>query len=409
MSALGRGKPSPLGATYDGAGVNFAVYSGLAHRIELCLFDDPAAAEASAVHELPERSAGVFHGYLPGCRPGQVYGYRAHGVYDPAAGRRCNPAKLLLDPYARAIAGRLDWEGPIHAYPVGHPQTDMVVDGRDDAGSVPKSVVVDGVFEWQGDQRPNTPWSDTLIYEAHVKGLTRAHPEVPPELRGTYLGLAHPAVIDHLRGLGVTAVELLPIFEIVDESALIRRGLVNYWGYSTLGYFAPAARYASGARGQQVVEFRQMVKALHRAGIEVILDVVYNHSGEGSHLGPTLSLRGLDNVAYYRLVPGQPRYYADTSGCGNSLDLAHPATLRLVMDSLRYWAGEMHVDGFRFDLAPSLARDHGGFDPNARFLAAVHQDPLLSQLKLIAEPWDLGPGGYCLGAFPAPWAEWNGK
>ncbi len=409
-SVLGEGVASPLGATFDGSGVNFAVFSGAAHRLELCLFGGPAAAEATAVYELHRGEGGVFRGYLRGCRPGQLYGYRAHGVYDPRSGRRCNPSKLLLDPYARAIAGKVDWGGPIHSYPPGHPATDMMCDGSDDAWAVPKSVVVGDGFDWGEDRAPRTPWAETVLYEAHVKGLTMRHPELPPELRGTYAGLAHPAIIRHLRELGVTAIELLPVFEILDEAHLASRGLVNYWGYSPLGLFAPAARYAaaSGPCGP-VDEFRAMVKALHRAGIEVILDVVFNHTGEGSHLGPTLSLRGLDNAAYYRLVPEQPRYYIDTSGCGNALNLGHPQTLRLVMDSLRYWVSEMHVDGFRFDLAPTLARDHGAFDRRSRFLAAVHQDPTLDGVKLIAEPWDLGDGGYCLGAFPHPWSEWNGR
>ena len=409
-SVLCGGAAGPLGATYDGEGVNFAVFSSVAHHLELCLFAGSGDGEPTAVFELQAGEGGVFSGYLPGCQPGQLYGYRAHGVYDPVSGRRCNASKLLLDPYARAIAGHVDWGGPIHSYPPGHPAADMMCDTCDDAWAVPKAVVVADTFDWEGDRHPRIPWADTVIYEAHVKGLTMRHPEVPPELRGTYSGLAHPAVIDHLRGLGVTAIELLPVFEILDEAHLAGRGMVNYWGYSPLGFFAPAARYSAFAgRADHVDEFRGMVKALHRAGIEVILDVVFNHTGEGSHLGPTLSLRGLDNAAYYRLVPELPRYYVDTSGCGNALNLGHPQTLRLVMDSLRYWAAEMHVDGFRFDLAPTLARDHGGFDRRSRFLAAVHQDPTLDGVKLIAEPWDLGDGGYRLGAFPHPWSEWNGR
>ncbi len=411
MSAPTRvGRPSPLGAIYDGVGVNFAVYSGVADRIELCLFDEPHDPTPRQILDLPARTHGVFHGHVAGLRPGQLYGYRAHGLYDPPIGRRSNPAKLLVDPYARAICGAIDWRAPVWGYPPGSRQGDLAYDGRDDAWGVPKGVVVDNVFDWEGDASPAHPWRDSVIYELHVKGFTIAHPEVPPELRGTYAGLGHPAVVAYLRELGVTAVELLPIHEIADDHALWERGLRNYWGYSTLGFFAPAGRYAGGGdRGQQVAEFRQMVKALHRAGIEVILDVVYNHTCEGNHLGPTLSLRGLDNAAYYRLVPGHARYYVDTSGCGNSLDVGHPPALRLVMDSLRYWVSEMHVDGFRFDLAPALARDAGEFDRHSRFLAAVHQDPVLSQVKLIAEPWDVGPGGYRLGAFPPPWAEWNGK
>ena len=411
MSAPTRaGRPTPLGAIYDGLGVNFAVYSGVAERVELCLFDAVDDPTPRQILDLPARTHGVFHGHVAGLGPGQLYGYRVHGPHDPAAGRRCNSSKLLVDPYARAIFGEIDWRAPVWGYPPGSKAADLAFDGRDDAWGVPKSVVVDNVFDWEGDAPPAVPWADTVIYELHVKGFTMAHPAVPPELRGTYAGLAHPAVIAYLQGLGVTAVELLPIHEIGDEHALIRRGLRNYWGYSTLGYFAPAARYAaSGGRGQQVAEFRQMVKALHRAGIEVILDVVYNHTCEGNHLGPTLSLRGLDNAAYYRLVPGQPRYYLDTTGCGNALDVGHPPTLRLVMDSLRYWAQEMHVDGFRFDLAPALARDAGDFDRHSRLLVAIHQDPVLAHLKLIAEPWDVGPHGYRLGGFPAPWAEWNAR
>lgn len=404
------GKPYPLGAIYDGLGVNFAVFAGGATRVEVCLFDEPGAARATAVFDLPGRSDGVFYGYAPGLRPGQLYGLRAHGAYDPSSGRRYNPHKLLVDPYARAICGQVNYDAPVWSYAPGNEAGDLVFDGRDDAWGVPKGVVVDNVFDWEGDTRPETPWRETVIYEAHVKGLTMQHPEVPPALRGTYAGLGAPPVIAYLKDLGVTAIELLPIHEIADEHALARRGLRNYWGYSTLGYFAPAARYAaSGGRGEQVGEFRQMVKAMHRAGIEVILDVVYNHTCEGNHLGPTLSLRGLDNAAYYRLVPGYPRFYLDTTGCGNSLDVGHPPALRLVMDSLRYWVSEMHVDGFRFDLAPTMARDRGEFDRHSRFLTAVHQDPLLSQVKLCAEPWDVGPGGYRVGGFPAPWTEWNGR
>lgn len=406
---LGGGSSAPLGATYDGVGVNFAVFSSVAERIELCLFDAPGAHQATAVYGLERNCGGVYCGYLPDCRPGQLYGYRVYGPYDPRSGHRCNPKKLLLDPYARAVAGRVDRSGPIHGYAPGQSE-DLLADDRDDAWAVPKGVVVAALSALTDPPRPETPWSETVIYEAHVKGLTMRHPQVPPELRGTYAGLASPPVIEHLQGLGVTAIELLPVFEIVDEAHLARRGAVNYWGYSTLAYFAPAARYAaSGCPLGQVDEFRSMVRSLHQAGIEVILDVVFNHSGEGSHLGPTLSLRGFDNAAYYRLDAENPRRYADTSGCGNSLHLGHPQTLRLVMDSLRYWVQEMQVDGFRFDLAPALARDHGAFDRRSRWLVALHQDPVLSRVKLIAEPWDLGEHGYQLGAFPAPFSEWNGR
>ncbi len=406
---LGGGSPAPLGATHDGAGVNFAVFSSVAERIELCLFAAPDDPQALAVYELERACGGVYCGYLPDCRPGQLYAYRVYGPYDPRRGHRCNPNKLLVDPYARAVAGRVDWRGPITGYVAGQAE-DLLPDGRDDAWAVPKAVVVAAPAALPKVEKPATPWSETVIYEAHVKGLTICHPQVPPELRGTYAGLASAPVIEYLQGLGVTAIELLPVFEITDEAHLARRGAVNYWGYSTLAYFAPAARYAASTCPLgQVEEFRLMVRSLHRAGIEVILDVVFNHSGEASHLGPTLSLRGFDNAVYYRLHADDPRRYADTSGCGNSLNLGHPQTLRLVMDSLRYWAEEMEVDGFRFDLAPALTRDHGAFDRHSRWLAALHQDPVLSRLKLIAEPWDLGEHGYQLGAFPAPFSELNGR
>ncbi|HFE46666.1 MAG TPA: glycogen debranching enzyme GlgX, partial [Nannocystis exedens] len=406
---LGGGSPAPLGATCDGAGVNFAVFSSVAERIELCLFDAQDGSRASAVYELERASGGVYCGYLPNCRPGQIYGYRVYGPYDPRRGHRCNPNKLLLDPYARAVTGRVDWSGPIQGYIPGRSE-DLLPDDRDDAWAVPKAVVVAAPSLLPQVPKPAIPWRDTVIYEAHVKGLTICHPQVPPELRGTYAGLGSPSMIEYLQGLGVTAIQLLPVFEIIDESHLALRNAVNYWGYSTLAYLAPAARYAASICSLgQVEEFREMVRSLHRGGIEVILDVVFNHSGEASELGPTLSLRGFDNAAYYRLDRDDPRRYADTSGCGNSLNLGHPQTLRLVMDSLRYWAEEMQVDGFRFDLAPTLARDQGAFDRRSRWLVAMHQDPVLSRLKLIAEPWDLGEQGYQLGAFPAPFSELNGR
>jgi isoamylase len=403
------GRPSPLGATFDGEGTNFAVYARGAEAVDLCLYapDDPGR-EVRRVR-LHEKTGHVWHAYLPDIAPGTLYGYRAHGPYEPENGLRFNAAKVLVDPYARAISGETDLSGPIFAYRRDAPEQDLARDDRDSAAAVPKSVVVGNHFDWGDDRRPETPLHRSVIYEVHVKGFTARHPEVPPELRGTYLGLASPAAIDHLVKLGVTAVELLPVHEFLDDPFLKAKGLTNYWGYSTLGFFAPEQRYARGSRGEQVTEFRQMVKALHAAGLEVILDVVYNHTAEGNHLGPTLSLKGLDNPTYYRLVAESPRHYWDATGCGNSLDTTHPQTVKLVMDSLRYWVEEMHVDGFRFDLAVTLARDPEEFDERARFLTAVHQDPVLERVKLIAEPWDVGPGGYLVGGFPVRWSEWNGK
>jgi glycogen operon protein len=403
------GRPYPLGATADDDGTNFAVYARHADRVELCLFDPADPSREVRRAPLHEKTGHVFHAYLPGIPPGTLYGFRAHGPYEPDAGLRFNPAKLLVDPYARAIAGSVDYGGPVFGYPLGAPEGDLARCERDSAPAMPRSVVVGNHFDWGGDRRPDVPWHRSVIYEVHVKGFTARHPEVPPELRGTYLGLASPPALDHLQRLGVTAVELLPVHEFVDDPFLRTRGLTNYWGYSTLGFFAPEQRYARGCRGEQVAEFREMVKALHGAGIEVILDVAYNHTAEGNHLGPTLSLKGLDNPTYYRLVDDQPRYYWDTTGCGNALDTTDPQTLKLVMDSLRYWAEEMHVDGFRFDLAVTLARDPGQFDERSRFLTAVHQDPVLERVKLIAEPWDLGPDGYRVGGFPVRWSEWNGR
>lgn len=396
------GRPDPLGARADAGGVNFAVASETATRVELCLFDAPHLPPARTL-ELPERTGFVFHGYVPGARPGQLYGLRVHGPYAPHEGLRHNPRKLLLDPYARAVA----WSGAGGELFAEDPDRDDF----DNAAAAPKGVVLADEFDWGEDRRPATPWTRTLIYELHVKGISRLHPAVPPQQRGTYAGLASPPIVAHLKALGVTAVELLPIHEIFDEPPLRRRGLVNYWGYSTLGYFAPAARYAADpAPGGQVAEFKAMVKALHAAGIEVLLDVVFNHTCEGGEAGPTLSLRGIDNRTYYALAADR-RHYVDRSGCGNTLNLSHPRTLRLVLDSLRYWATEMRVDGFRFDLAPALARGRGAgeFEREGAFLAAIGQDPVLSRLKLIAEPWDVGPRGYQLGAFPHPWAEWNGR
>jgi glycogen operon protein len=402
------GRPYPLGASADDGGVHFAVYASVADRVDICLFDAADPRRETRRIRLREQTAQVWHGYVPGLRPGALYGIRAWGPYDPARGLRYNGNKLLVDPYARAITGEADFRQPIFAHRPG--EGDDAFDDRDSAAGVPKGVVLDDGFDWDGDAPPATPWHRSVIYEVHVRGFTMRHPEVPEPLRGSYAGFAHPAAIRHLQRLGVTAVELLPVHQRTDDAYLTERGLRNYWGYNTLGFFAPEQRYASsGTRGEQVREFKAMVRALHRAGIEVILDVVYNHSAEGNHLGPTLSLKGLDNAAYYRLVPDDPRHYWDSTGCGNSLNLPHPQTLQLVMDSLRYWAEVMHVDGFRFDLATTLARDPFEFDAFGNFLQAVHQDPTLARVKLIAEPWDVGPSGYQVGAFPARWSEWNGK
>jgi glycogen operon protein len=405
------GTSYPLGATADGAGVNFAIFSEAASKVELCLFDGPADARERERIELSERTAHVFHGYVPGLWPGQLYGYRVHGPYDPRAGLRFNPAKLLVDPYAYAVSGEPSPRAPIFGFDrAADPDDDTRICTRDSAAGMPKCVVVDHAFDWGDDRAPRTPWQDTILYEVHVKGFTRRHPGVPEALRGTYAGLASEAAIDHLRRLGVTAVELLPVHEMANEPALEARGLVNYWGYNTVSYFAPAGRYASSGRlGEQIVEFKRMVKALHAAGIEVILDVVYNHTAEGDRVGPTLSMKGIDNRAYYRLVQGDPRRYKDLTGCGNTLDLRHPQVLGLVMDSLRYWATEMRVDGFRFDLASALARSPHEVDPRSPFLQAIHQDPVLARVKLIAEPWDVGERGYQVGNFPIRWAEWNGR
>ncbi|MFB7374924.1 glycogen debranching protein GlgX [Streptomyces sp. NPDC056222] len=397
------GQAYPLGATYDGAGTNFAVFSEAAHRIELCLLHDDGSETAV---ELRETDAFVRHAYLPGVMPGQRYGFRVHGPYAPERGQRCNSAKLLLDPYARAVSGSVDWGEAVYGYHFGRP------DSRNDLDSAPHtmtSVVVNPYFDWGDDRRPRTDYHRTVIYEAHVKGLTMLHPELPEELRGTYAGLAHPAVIGHLKELGVTALELMPVHQFVHDHRLVDAGLSNYWGYNTIGFFAPHNAYASwGDRGQQVLEFKSAVRALHQAGIEVILDVVYNHTAEGNHLGPTLSFRGLDNPSYYRLSNDR-RYYTDTTGTGNSLLMRSPHVLQLIMDSLRYWVTEMHVDGFRFDLAATLARQFHEVDRLSSFFDLVQQDPVVSQVKLIAEPWDVGEGGYQVGNFPPLWTEWNGK
>ncbi len=403
------GSPQPLGANWDGEGVNFALFSEHATAVELCLFDAADAAVEFERIRFSERTNRIWHAYLPDLRPGQLYGYRVHGPWDPDRGHRFNPNKLLLDPYGKAISGRVDWSNAQFAYRIGHPEEDLSFDKADSAAEMPKSIVLDTAFSWGNDRRPHTPWSRSILYECHVKGMTARHPGVPEHLRGTYLGLASDPILDHLLGLGVTAVELLPIQHMVIDRHLVEAQLTNYWGYNTIGFFAPDPRYATGALGQQVTEFKSMVKAFHRVGIEVLLDVVYNHSGEGNHLGPNLCFRGVDNASYYLLQRDHPRYYLDFTGCGNTLRTSHPRVLQLVLDSLRYWVTEMHVDGFRFDLASSLGRDPYDFERFGRFFATVQQDPVLAGVKLIAEPWDLGHGGYQLGRFPPGWAEWNGR
>ncbi|MDD7965007.1 glycogen debranching protein GlgX [Actinomycetospora lemnae] len=407
------GTSYPLGATYDGAGTNFALFSEVAEGVELCLFDE--AGRETCV-PLPERDGFVWHGYLPGVVPGQRYGYRVRGPHDPEQGLRCNSHKLLIDPYAKALDGTLGttyaWDEALFGYHFDDPDE---TNHDDSAQHVPKSVVVNPFFDWHEDRPPRTPYHDTVIYEAHVKGLTNLHPEVPEEMRGTYSGVSHPAVIAHLQRLGVTAIELMPVHQFVHDDALVQRGLRNYWGYNTIAFFAPHYGYASvgitgaPAPGAHVQEFKAMVRDLHAAGIEVILDVVYNHTAEGNHQGPTLSMRGIDNQAYYRLVDDEPQYYMDYTGTGNSLNVRQPHTLQLIMDSLRYWVTEMHVDGFRFDLASTLAREFYDVDRLSTFFDLVQQDPVISQVKLIAEPWDVGPGGYQVGNFPPGWTEWNGK
>jgi len=401
---LWAGTRYPFGATYDGVGTNFAIYSEVAERVEVCLFDADGAETGVA---LPEVDGFVWHGYLPGIGPGQRYGFRVHGPYDPKAGLRCNPHKLLLDPYAKAVEGDIDWDESLFGYVLGDPDR---MSERDSAPHLPKCVVANPYFEWGDDRPPRRPYHETLIYEAHVRGLTIRHPDVPDELRGTYAGIAHPAIIEHLTKLGVTAIELMPVHQFIHDHGLVERGLRNYWGYNTIGFMAPHHGYAaSGQSGQQVPEFKAMVKALHAAGIEVILDVVYNHTAEGNHLGPTLSFRGIDNPSYYRLVEDQPQYYMDYTGTGNSLNVRNPYAMQLLMDSLRYWVLEMHVDGFRFDLAAALAREFYDVDRLSTFFEVVQQDPVVSQVKLIAEPWDVGPGGYQVGNFPPLWTEWNGR
>ncbi|MGC4191909.1 MAG: glycogen debranching protein GlgX [Thermomicrobiales bacterium] len=403
------GRPYPLGSSWDGAGTNFAIYSERAEAIEICLYED-GEDTPSRTFRLPESTTRVWHGYVEGVGPGTFYGIRAYGPFAPEHGLRFNAAKVLLDPYAKAIHGSVTWDSSVYSYSFEDPEDDLSLDEMPSDAAVPKAIVVDPTFDWGDDTLLDRPWEETIIYEVHVKGFTQQHPDIPEHLRGTYSGLAHPAAIDYLKRLGVTAVELLPIHAFVDDQFLVSKGLRNYWGYSTLGFFAPEGRYAAdAAAGAQVNEFRAMVKALHAAGIEVILDVVFNHSCEGNHLGPTLSLRGLDNTTYYRLLPDKPRYYMDLTGTGNTLNLAHPQVLKLVTDSLRYWVEEMHVDGFRFDLAATLGREHVSFDTHGGFFDAIHQDPVLSRVKLIAEPWDIGEGGYQVGNFPLIWSEWNDR
>jgi len=400
------GESYPLGASFDGTGTNFSIFSEVAERVEVCLFD----ADGNEMRaDLPERTALCWHGYVPNVRPGQRYGFRVHGPYDPRRGHRCNPAKLLLDPYAKAIEGNVRWNRAIFPYPLGDPDLDQAPDHTDSGPFMPKSIVIDPWFIWDDDRRLRVPWHETVIYEVHVKGFTQSHPSIPEDLRGTYAGLATPEVIQHFKTLGITAIELLPCHQFVHDHVLVERGLRNYWGYNSIGYLAPHNEYSSsGQRGEQVQEFKRMVKTLHAAGIEVILDVVYNHTAEGNHLGAMLSFRGIDNAAYYRLMD-DPRFYRDYTGTGNSLNMRHPHVLQLIMDSLRYWVMEMHVDGFRFDLAATLARELHDVDRLSAFFDLVQQDPVLSQVKLIAEPWDVGEGGYQVGNFPVLWSEWNGK
>ncbi|MFL0564746.1 glycogen debranching protein GlgX [Microbacterium sp. 179-I 1D1 NHS] len=398
------GSAYPLGATFDGNGTNFALFSECAEKVELCLFDENG--EETRV-ELIDVDAFVWHAYLPSVQPGQRYGYRVHGPYDPENGQRFNPNKLLLDPYAKAVDGQIEWDQSVFSYTFGDPDS---TNDDDSAAAMMKGVVVNPYFDWQGDRQPKTPYAESVIYEAHVKGLTMTHPDIPEDIRGTYSAIAHPVVIEHLKKIGVTALELMPVHQFVNDSTLQEKDLSNYWGYNTIAFFAPQNTYSSaGGVGQQVQEFKAMVRALHAAGIEVILDVVYNHTAEGNHMGPTLSMRGIDNIAYYRLEDDDKRYYTDYTGTGNSLNVGNPHTLQLIMDSLRYWVLEMHVDGFRFDLASTLAREFYDVDRLSAFFELVQQDPIVSQVKLIAEPWDIGPGGYQVGNFPPQWTEWNGK
>ncbi|HVC92820.1 MAG TPA: glycogen debranching protein GlgX [Pirellulales bacterium] len=404
------GKPYPLGATWDGNGVNFALFSECAGKVDLCLFHSPEDAKEAERITLSERRDLVWHCYLPDVRPGQLYGYRVDGPYEPARGHRFNAHKIVLDPYAKGIGRDVRWCDEMWGYKLGDPRADLSFDDRDNAHAAPLAVVIDPAFTWGDDRPPRTPWHETLIYELHVKGFTKLHPELPEEQRGTYAGLASPAALDHLKSLGVTAVELLPVFQRSDDRHLVEKGLCNYWGYNTLAFFAPDQHYSTAKSADETVkEFKTMVRGLHSAGIEVLLDVVYNHTAEGNQLGPTLSFRGIDNAIYYRLSPQDPRYYMDFTGCGNGFNMRSPRVLQLIMDSLRYWVTEMHVDGFRFDLASALARELYDVDKLGAFFDILHQDPVLAGVKLIAEPWDLGSGGYQVGNFPSQWSEWNGR
>jgi len=404
------GKPYPLGATYDGEGVNFAVYSDNAEGVELCLFNDNKDDTESQKIKITEKTHQVWHVYLPGVKPGQLYGYRVSGPYEPQNGNRFNPNKLLIDPYAKAIAGTIEWDDALYGYEIGSQDEDLSFSETNSAAFIPKSVVIDASFDWENDKCPNTPYHQTVIYEAHVKGFTKLCPEIPEEVRGTYAAIGHPSTIKYLKDLGITAIELMPVHQFVNDRGLGEKGLSNYWGYNTIGFFAPDVRYSgSGSTGGQVQEFKQMVKELHKAGIEVILDVVYNHTGEGNQLGPTLSFKGIDNASYYRLTEDDKRFYMDYTGTGNTLNAMLPNVLRYIMDSLRYWVLEMHVDGFRFDLAATLARELHEVNRLSAFFDIIHQDPVISQVKLIAEPWDIGEDGYQVGKFPPGWAEWNGK
>ncbi|MBV9510586.1 MAG: glycogen debranching protein GlgX, partial [Caulobacteraceae bacterium] len=402
------GSPNPIGATYDGGGVNFALFSAHATRVELCLFD-PSGREELARITLPDYTDQIFHGYVADIQPGQVYGYRVHGPYAPEEGHRFNPNKLLLDPYARGHTGSIHWTDACYGYTIGSKDEDLSFDERDSAPYVPKCVVVDPNFDWQGEpRRVFTPWERTLVYETHVKGFTQLHPAVPEKLRGTYAGLGQQAVVDYIKSLGMTTVELLPIHTFLDDAYLLKKNLRNYWGYNSIGFFAPDPRYASD-RANTLREFKEMVARFHDAGLEVILDVVYNHTAEGNEKGATLSFKGIDNLSYYRKQADNKRFYVNDTGTGNTLNLSHPRVMQMVMDSLRYWVQETHVDGFRFDLGTILAREHDGFDVRSGFLVASGQDPCLQTVKLIAEPWDIGPGGYQVGGFPPGWSEWNDK
>ena len=404
---LSEGRPAPLGASWTGRGTNFALFSAHATKVELCLFDSDGETETARI-ALPEYTDEVFHGFLPDLHPGQVYAYRVHGPYEPENGHRFNPNKLVLDPYAKAVVGHLKWDHAVFGYTIGAEGDDLTFDERDSAPFMPKCRVVDSAFTWGDDRRPLVPWDRTVLYETHVRGFTRNHPDVVMEQRGTFRGLGSPAAIAHMKAIGVTSVELLPVQMFIDDDYLQDKGLVNYWGYNSISFFAPSRRYATQG-GYATLEFKEMVARLHDAGLEVIMDVVYNHTAEGNERGATLSFKGIDNATYYRLLPDQPRYYINDTGTGNTVNLSHPRVIQMVTDSLRYWAGEMHVDGFRFDLGTILAREPHGFDEQSGFLKACAQDPLLSQVKLIAEPWDCGPGGYQVGGFPPGWAEWNDR